>query len=160
MARADVERALARWPEVAEITALLTARLPPRTPGFHRIDLPEVAATLELAYGEAAEALALWQGRADAWFLDGFAPAANPQMWRDEVLSLIVQRSAPGARAATFTVAGEVRRGLAAQGFDVLDLGTDSTASVALIGSRCSGAHAHSSWPASPVVASVARRVR
>ena len=119
MTRADVERALARWPEVAEITALLTARLPPRTPGFHRVDLPEVAATLDLAYGEAADALALWQGRADAWLLDGFAPAANPQMWRDEVLSLIAQRSAPGARAATFTVAGEVRRGLTAHGFDV-----------------------------------------
>ena len=119
MARSDVERALARWPEVAEIAALLTARLPPRTPGFHRLDLPELGATLDLAYLEAADALALWQGRADAWFLDGFAPAANPQMWREAVLSLIAQRSGPGARAASFTVAGEVRRGLAAQGFEV-----------------------------------------
>ena len=119
IARADIERALTRWPEVAEIATLLTARLPPRTPGFHRVDLAEFAATLDLAYLEAAEALTLWQGRADAWFLDGFAPAANPQMWRDEVLALIAQRSAPGARAATFTVAGEVRRGLAAQGFDI-----------------------------------------
>ncbi len=119
MARGDVERALARWPELAEIAALVTARLPPRTPGFHRVDLPEFAATLDLAYLEAADALALWQGHADAWFLDGFAPAANPQMWREDVLSLIAQRSASGARAATFTVAGEVRRGLAAQGFEV-----------------------------------------
>jgi tRNA 5-methylaminomethyl-2-thiouridine biosynthesis bifunctional protein len=56
---------------------------------------------------------------ADAWFLDGFSPAVNPQMWREEVLALVAARSAPGARVATFTVAGAVRRGLAAQGFSV-----------------------------------------
>jgi tRNA 5-methylaminomethyl-2-thiouridine biosynthesis bifunctional protein len=68
---------------------------------------------------DVAEALAGWAGRADAWFLDGFAPAANPQMWTHEVLALVAARSAPGARAATFTVAGQVRRGLAAAGFAV-----------------------------------------
>jgi tRNA 5-methylaminomethyl-2-thiouridine biosynthesis bifunctional protein len=56
---------------------------------------------------------------ADAWFLDGFAPARNPQMWRPEVLAAIAARSAPGARLATFTVAGAVRRGLQDAGFTV-----------------------------------------
>src|SRR6202008_2252732 len=74
---------------------------------------------LDLAVMEVAEALAGWQGRADAWFLDGFSPALNPAMWRDQVLGLVAARSAPGARAATFTVAGQVRRGLAAAGFAV-----------------------------------------
>ena len=68
---------------------------------------------------EAAEALRAWSGTADAWFLDGFAPARNPGMWSDQVLAGVAARSAPGARAATFTVAGAVRRGLAAQGFAV-----------------------------------------
>ena len=95
------------------------ARWPGRRPGFHRVDFPEFGVTLDLAILEAAEALAAWDGRADAWFLDGFAPSANPQMWRDEVLGLIAARSAPGARLATFTVAGAVRRGLQAQGFAV-----------------------------------------
>jgi hypothetical protein len=52
-------------------------------------------------------------------FLDGFAPALNPEIWRDEVLQGVAARSAPGARAATFTVAGQVRRGLSAAGFEV-----------------------------------------
>ena len=119
LARAEVERALAPWPEIANVATQLVERLPPHTPGFHRVDLPDFAATLDFAYLEAADALNRWQGRADAWFLDGFSPAKNPQMWRDDVLALIARRSAPGARAATFTVAGEVRRGLAAQGFEV-----------------------------------------
>jgi tRNA 5-methylaminomethyl-2-thiouridine biosynthesis bifunctional protein len=74
---------------------------------------------LDLAVLEAADALRAWDGRADAWFLDGFSPALNPAAWRDEVLTLVAARSAPGARAATFTVAGAVRRGLAAAGFAV-----------------------------------------
>jgi tRNA 5-methylaminomethyl-2-thiouridine biosynthesis bifunctional protein len=116
---AEAARALARWPELADLAGLLAARWPGRAHGFHRVELPELAAVLDLAVMDAAEALAAWSGRADAWFLDGFSPALNPAMWSDEVLSRVGMRSAPGARAATFTVAGQVRRGLAAAGFDV-----------------------------------------
>jgi len=115
----EAARALSRWPELASITELLTARWPGRARGRHRVDVPEFAATLDLAVMDVAEALEGWTGLADAWFLDGFSPAANPDMWRDEVLALVAARSAPGARAATFTVAGQVRRGLAAAGFAV-----------------------------------------
>jgi tRNA 5-methylaminomethyl-2-thiouridine biosynthesis bifunctional protein len=119
IASADAARALAHWPEVADIAGLLTARWPGQALGLHRVDLPELSATLDVAVRDVEGALAGWSGRADAWFLDGFAPALNPAMWRDEVLALVAQRSAPGARAATFTVAGQVRRGLAAAGFAV-----------------------------------------
>jgi len=115
----EARRALARWPEIAPLADLLTARWPGRARGVHRVELPELAATLDLAVLDVAPALGGWQGRADAWFLDGFAPAANPAMWSDEVLELVGARSAPGARAATFTVAGQVRRGLVAAGFAV-----------------------------------------
>lgn len=115
----EAARALGRWPELGEIAALLTSRWPGRARGRHRVDLPEFDAVLDVAIMDVAEALAGWSGRADAWFLDGFSPALNPQMWSDEVLALVGQRSAPGARAATFTVAGQVRRGLAAAGFGV-----------------------------------------
>src|SRR5436189_250906 len=76
-------RALGRWPELSDLAHLLIERLPPPTPGFHRIDLPEVSAILDLVHLEAEDALAAWSGHADAWFLDGFAPAANPLMWRE-----------------------------------------------------------------------------
>jgi tRNA 5-methylaminomethyl-2-thiouridine biosynthesis bifunctional protein len=117
--RDEAARALAAWPELADITAILLARWPDGTPGFHRIDLPEFSATLDLAIGDAAWALEQWSGQADAWFLDGFSPALNPQMWSDAVLDGVAARSAPGARLATFTVAGAVRRGLAERGFQV-----------------------------------------
>lgn len=119
LSAADARRALAQWPELAEITDTLAARWPGRARGLHRVDLPEFSATLDLYVGEAAEALAEWRGRADAWFLDGFSPALNPEAWRDEVLGLVGARSASGARAATFTVAGAVRRGLESAGFTV-----------------------------------------
>jgi len=115
----DAARALANWPELSEIAEILLARWPGRALGIHRVDLPELSASLDLAVMDVEPALAGWTGRADAWFLDGFAPALNPAMWRDEVLALVGRRSAPGARAATFTVAGQVRRGLTAAGYAV-----------------------------------------
>ncbi|OYX36423.1 MAG: FAD-dependent cmnm(5)s(2)U34 oxidoreductase [Caulobacterales bacterium 32-69-10] len=118
MGRDDAARALAAWPELAGLAEVLLRQWPQRR-GFHRIDFPGQGATLDLAIGEVQPALEAWGGRADAWFLDGFAPARNPQMWSADILSLVGRRSAPGARAATFTVAGAVRRGLEAAGFSV-----------------------------------------
>jgi tRNA 5-methylaminomethyl-2-thiouridine biosynthesis bifunctional protein len=115
----DARRALAAWPELDPIAESLLARWPGQARGFHRLDLPEFRATLDVAVLEAAEALAEWTGAAHAWFLDGFTPSLNPQMWRAEVLDFIAALSAPGARLATYSAAGEVRRGLAAAGFDV-----------------------------------------
>lgn len=119
LSREEAARALANWPEIREAVDALLAAWPAPTPGLHRMDLPGFNATLDLAIGEVRDVLGGWSGQADAWFLDGFAPSTNPDMWSDEVLDLIAARSAPGARVATFTVAGAVRRGLAQRGFTV-----------------------------------------
>ena len=119
LSRDEAARALAAWPELAEAADALLQAWPAPTPGFHRRDLPVYRTTLDLAVGDAAWALEQWTGQADAWFLDGFAPSTNPGMWSDAVLDGVAARSAPGARVATFTVAGAVRRGLAERGFAV-----------------------------------------
>jgi len=119
LSRDEAARALAAWPELADATRALLDVWPEGTPGFHRLDLPGFNATLDLAVGDVGWALSQWTGRADAWFLDGFAPSTNPDMWSEAVLDGIRARSAPGARVATFTVAGQVRRGLAERGFTV-----------------------------------------
>jgi tRNA 5-methylaminomethyl-2-thiouridine biosynthesis bifunctional protein len=115
----EVARALATWPEIAEIAAMLAAHWPPRARGFHRIDLSEISATLDVAVMDGRDGLAAWRGRADAWFLDGFSPALDPGLWDPDILQLVAARSAQGARAATYTVAGAVRQGLSAAGFTV-----------------------------------------
>jgi tRNA 5-methylaminomethyl-2-thiouridine biosynthesis bifunctional protein len=115
----EARRALANWPELADLAERLIAQWPGRASGIHRLEFPDLGVILDVDVAEVAEALAGWRGLADAWFLDGFAPARNPAMWRDEVLTLVAARSAPGATAATFTFAGQVRRGLAAAGFAV-----------------------------------------
>lgn len=117
--REEAARALSAWSELAEASEALLSAWPEPTPGFHRLDLPEFNAVLDLAVGDVEWALAQWTGRADAWFLDGFAPSTNPAMWSDAVMDRIAARSTPGARVATFTVAGAVRRGLAERGFSV-----------------------------------------
>ena len=119
LARADACHALAAWPELAGLAAPLLAAWPRGRAGLHRIAWPELGATLDLVVGEALPAVEGWAGAADGWMLDGFAPSRNPDMWSAELLAAVAARSRPGARAATFTVAGAVRRALQAAGFDV-----------------------------------------
>lgn len=113
----DVARALKPWPELADLAAKLCAKWPPRAKGVRRINWPEERISLTLHIGLIEETLPQAEFRADAWFLDGFSPAKNEAMWDDGLWPLIAERSAPGARAATFTVAGAVRRGLMTAGF-------------------------------------------
>jgi len=119
LSRDEAARALSAWPELAETATALLNVWPAGTPGFHRLDLPQWGAAIDLAVGDAEWALGQWSGPADAWFLDGFSPALNPGMWSPAIMGLIAARSAPGARVATFTVAGAVRRVLAEHGFVV-----------------------------------------
>ena len=104
-------------PELVDEAAELLAAYPLRLPGVHRIHLKQMMLTLMI--GEVAELLPEITMPVDAWFLDGFAPAKNPQMWGEEILAQVGKASAPGATFATFTAAGAVKRGLQAAGFAV-----------------------------------------
>ncbi len=119
LAKADAARALACFPEVADLAGRLLERWPVRAYAPQRLWFPEDRFALTLFTGDAEKILPTLDGQFDAWFLDGFAPARNPTMWTPETFQQIARLSAPAARLATFTVAGDVRRGLEAVGFEV-----------------------------------------
>jgi tRNA 5-methylaminomethyl-2-thiouridine biosynthesis bifunctional protein len=112
-------RALAVFPEVAEEARALVAAWPILHPGHHPLVLDDGRVTLHLLLGPVAPMLAGLSAQVDAWYLDGFAPSRNPDMWTPEVFHHIARLSAPGAPLATFTAAGQVRRDLTAAGFAV-----------------------------------------
>ena len=116
---AQAARALSRWPELTSLTEKLLARWPVRMRGIQRLEWPEDGICLTLHQGDVAEELPRARFTADAWFLDGFSPAKNADMWSAGVLQAVAERTGVGGRAATFTVAGAVRRGLEAAGFTV-----------------------------------------
>jgi tRNA 5-methylaminomethyl-2-thiouridine biosynthesis bifunctional protein len=124
---AALSRALGAWPELAAESAELLAAWPPALDGLHHITLGDGRVTLQLWMGEAGSALADFadttDAPVDAWFLDGFAPSRNPDMWRDEVLQGIAALTRPGGTLATFTAAAAVREGLARAGFSVRKVG-------------------------------------
>lgn len=119
LAPADLARALGAWPELAPQAEALIAQYGALAPGWHRFHFDSGRVMLTLAVGDAAERLGELAGRCDAWFLDGFAPARNPEMWSEAVLAALAAHSFAGATFATYTCAGAVRRGLAAAGFGV-----------------------------------------
>ncbi|MCX7566630.1 tRNA (5-methylaminomethyl-2-thiouridine)(34)-methyltransferase MnmD [Sulfitobacter sp. F26169L] len=75
--------------------------------------------TLRVITGDARATLPKWEGRADAWFLDGFSPAKNPELWSPELMAQVATHTAESGTAATYTAAGFVRRGLEDAGFSV-----------------------------------------
>jgi tRNA U34 5-methylaminomethyl-2-thiouridine-forming methyltransferase MnmC len=74
---------------------------------------------VEVIEGDARQTLAAWQGKADAWFLDGFSPAKNPELWDNALLTQVGAHTRKNGTFATYTAAGFVRRALDAAGFDV-----------------------------------------
>ncbi|GAB1411321.1 hypothetical protein MASR1M97_00570 [Candidatus Desulfobacillus denitrificans] len=115
----DLQRLYGQWPELAPLGAALLERYPPLIPGFHRLHLDGGRVALTLLFGEAAEMLAQVEARVDAFFLDGFAPARNPDMWSEALFAQIGRLAAPGATCATYSAAGKVSRGMTAAGFAI-----------------------------------------
>lgn len=74
---------------------------------------------LEVHFGDVGDVIVGWERPVDAWFLDGFKPSSNPDMWSDNVFENIGRLSRTGTSLATFTAVGFVRRGLNAVGFDI-----------------------------------------
>ena len=85
--------------------------------GFQRLVLDNGRVTLTLLIGDALEQLPQLDAQIDAWFLDGFAPAKNPDMWTAELFAELARLAAPGSTISTFTSTGWVRRLLNAAGF-------------------------------------------
>ncbi|MDX1782389.1 MAG: tRNA (5-methylaminomethyl-2-thiouridine)(34)-methyltransferase MnmD [Thalassovita sp.] len=114
MAPGEMIRAQAAFPEIADIAADLA---PHWNDDLHQIDLPDLR--FEMIRGDARETLPRWDGCADAWFLDGFSPAKNPELWGPDLMAEVCRHTATGGTAATYTAAGFVRRGLQDAGFEV-----------------------------------------
>jgi tRNA 5-methylaminomethyl-2-thiouridine biosynthesis bifunctional protein len=118
--RADLERAFRAADARPDAqSAALVAAWPPLTPDLHLLEFEGGALRLLLAFGDANAWIPALRCHADAFFLDGFAPDRNAAMWRPELLAALGRRAAPGATAATWSAAREVRDGLGAAGFDV-----------------------------------------
>lgn len=114
MSAAEIARALTAFPEAEAVAAPFLAAW---EHGARRFSLGSV--DVEIIEGDARQTLPAWQGRADAWYLDGFSPAKNPELWGEDLMAEVGAHTAPGGTFATYTAAGFVRRGLAAAGFAV-----------------------------------------
>ncbi len=117
----DLVIALNNWPQLKGYADKLIAQYPDALAGCHRLHFGDV--TLDLWIGDVHDSLAAMnygsQGLVDAWFLDGFAPSKNPDMWQQSLFDAMAHLARENATFATFTAAGFVRRGLKDAGFEV-----------------------------------------
>ncbi|NNN43265.1 MULTISPECIES: bifunctional tRNA (5-methylaminomethyl-2-thiouridine)(34)-methyltransferase MnmD/FAD-dependent 5-carboxymethylaminomethyl-2-thiouridine(34) oxidoreductase MnmC [unclassified Vibrio] len=121
--KADLIQAHQAWPELAKYAIELQKHYPIAVPECHRILLAGGAVTLDLWFGDIKDCLPKVpvppQGLVDAWYLDGFAPSKNPEMWNQQLFNGMSQLAKSKATCATFTAAGFVRRGLIEAGFEM-----------------------------------------
>ena len=119
---ADLVRAHQVWPEFAELSAELVRHWPKGDSlreGEHRLELADGRVVLHLVFGDALACLPMLDAEVDAFYLDGFSPAKNPDLWSPELCRSLHRLAAPGATLATWSVAGAVRRALSDAGFTV-----------------------------------------
>ena len=110
----DMRSALSQWPELEPLANQLIEAI--ETDGY-RFSLPCLEA--EIIIRDARSTLPQWSGKADAWFLDGFSPAKNPELWEEDILVAVADHTKVGGTAATYSAAGHVRTKLANAGFEV-----------------------------------------
>ncbi len=108
----DMVRALAAFPELAPWADRFLTRWQGEACDLGTLHL-------EVIQGDARQSLPAWSGQADAWFLDGFSPAKNPELWGEDLMQQVADHTVSGGTAATYTAAGFVRRGLSDAGFEV-----------------------------------------
>ncbi len=121
LTQADLRKALAAWPELAPFSQPLIDQWPLPVSGCHRLLFADGRIRLDLWFGDIKEMLPQVPhpatGLVDAWYLDGFSPAKNPEMWTQDLFDDLARLARPDATLSTFTCAGFVRRGLIAAGF-------------------------------------------
>ncbi len=118
MDRASIDRALAHWPELDVERAALTALWPDNPHGRVELQLDDQT-KLTVVCGAALDNVTRHETPFDAWFLDGFAPSRNPDMWSPELMSAVCDMTVDDGSFATYAAAGFVRRNLQAAGFIV-----------------------------------------
>lgn len=114
MAPKDMLAAQAAFPALAALSDELAPHWTAGETAFQTDDL-----VFTLVLGDARKTVSNIAQKADAWFLDGFSPAKNPELWEPTLMAQIAAQTAPQGTAATYTAAGFVRRALAEAGFDV-----------------------------------------
>lgn len=116
--RDGLQRLHAAWGDLSPLAAQLQEKWPDALPGLHRLTFEGGAVTLTLAFGDVEAVLPKLALGADAFYLDGFSPSRNAEMWSANVFRGLARHARIGATLATYTAAGFVRRGLQAVGFD------------------------------------------
>ena len=117
LSKDKVAVALRAFPELRPIYGQLLQQWPRRWLGVHHMSFLNGQISLHLHYGQAEYVLPTLNFSADIWFLDGFSPAKNPDIWSDNIIKQIARLSALNSRLATFTVAASVKSSLANAGF-------------------------------------------
>ena len=115
----QLQTALSVYPDLQPLIEQLLEQYPERMYGFHQLNFPRDELTLTLMFGDAKACFEQWNGFTDVWFLDGFSPAKNPELWNQELMDVIARKSHTNATLATFTAAGHVRKKIESAGFEV-----------------------------------------
>ncbi|MFM0302999.1 bifunctional tRNA (5-methylaminomethyl-2-thiouridine)(34)-methyltransferase MnmD/FAD-dependent 5-carboxymethylaminomethyl-2-thiouridine(34) oxidoreductase MnmC [Paraburkholderia sediminicola] len=105
-------------PAIATLAQTLADAWPMLVPGSHRLEFEGGRIVLTLVFGDAGETLPNLRLRADAFYLDGFAPAKNPEIWTPAIFKALARMAGEGATFSTYTSAGDIKRALTQCGFE------------------------------------------
>ncbi|MEI7012266.1 bifunctional tRNA (5-methylaminomethyl-2-thiouridine)(34)-methyltransferase MnmD/FAD-dependent 5-carboxymethylaminomethyl-2-thiouridine(34) oxidoreductase MnmC [Leptospira licerasiae] len=115
----DIRKAISSFPELSELLELFLEKYKLLVPGCNTFLFEKENIVLNLWIGDAIRCLPETSGKFDAFFLDGFAPSKNPELWGENISLQLKRLSNKNASFATFTVARSVKDCLESAGFSL-----------------------------------------
>ncbi|GAA0290256.1 hypothetical protein GCM10009128_05820 [Psychrosphaera haliotis] len=123
LSKSDLTSTLSAWPKFKSLSVQLLNAYPEKLLDDNTMILENGNVELRLIIGDVNESITnldVSNNEVDAWYLDGFAPSKNPDMWTENLFNNMRRLTKEQGTIATFTAAGHVRRGLIKAGFDVI----------------------------------------
>jgi len=118
----EFERIDGHWPDLKSLSSLLRLETSELEEGWNKFSFEDSSICLHLWVGDVNDFLNEMKKQSkkiDSWYLDGFSPSKNPEMWVGDVMSLVADCSIEGTTFSTFTSVGQVKRNLRQAGFQV-----------------------------------------
>ncbi|MDX1958523.1 MAG: bifunctional tRNA (5-methylaminomethyl-2-thiouridine)(34)-methyltransferase MnmD/FAD-dependent 5-carboxymethylaminomethyl-2-thiouridine(34) oxidoreductase MnmC [Leptospiraceae bacterium] len=106
------------FPEIEVYTDNFFQKYKDLNPRYIEVHFPEFGVNLQILKGDALTNLKELETEIDCFYLDGFSPSKNPELWNKEIFFELARIGKENSSFATYSVSRSVKDALTESGFE------------------------------------------